>query len=114
MRLPGILASQLFVFNPLKYTKQANFPKKQSSSLASAVPTESADSASLHAFYDGAVDHSLASDVVSQLTDLSYEKLLGINGVSPYVRNRKLPLPLLNTEDQYYHASEVSRALHQM
>lgn len=36
MVLPGILASQLIVFNPLKDIKYVDFPKKQSSLLASA------------------------------------------------------------------------------
>lgn len=92
MRLPGILASQLFVFNPLKYTTNVDFPKKPSSSLSSALPTESAGSASLHAFYDGVVAHSLASDVISQLTDPSYDK-------PPMLEIGKLSLPPLNTED---------------
>lgn len=53
------------------------------------VPTRPADPTCLHAFCDGAVNHSL---VASQLNDPSYEKPLASNGVSPYIRNGKTAL----------------------
>jgi len=94
MGLPGILASQLFLFKPLIDIKLVDFPEKQSFTSFSRyqLATESADSACLHAFCDGAVNHSLVSDVTSQLTDPSYEKPPAINSVSPYIRNGKTAL----------------------